>query len=55
MKLSVRAQLQMLQMSCGYESWRLSVGDSETIRLGLVPQQQSDYLGSPRIPVIRFP
>jgi len=34
MKLSGRAQLQMLQMSCGYESWRLFVGDSETICTG---------------------
>src|SRR6185295_755229 len=54
MKLSVRAQLQMLQMSCGYESWRLSVGDSETIRLGLTPQQQSDYLGARKFQSFAF-
>jgi hypothetical protein len=33
-EFSGRAQLQLLQMSGGYESWRLSVGDSETICMG---------------------
>ena len=33
-EFSRRAQLQLLQMSCGYESWRLSVRGSETICTG---------------------
>ena len=33
-EFSGRAQLQLLQMSGGYESWRLIAGDSETICMG---------------------
>jgi hypothetical protein len=33
-EFSGSAQLQLLQLSAGYESWRLIVGDSETICLG---------------------
>jgi len=33
-EFSGRAQLELLQMSGGYESWRLIVGNSETICMG---------------------
>ena len=40
------SELQFLQMSCGYEAWRLNLGDTETICTG---GGQLAYFNNPKV------